>query len=391
MPDTGNAKTGAQATAPARGLEGVVVADTTLCMIDGTNGRLTYEGYSIDDLAAHASFEEVLYLLWYSKLPTRAELDAFCQRLVEGRPLSSTVMQVIRDLPRGGRPIDALRAAVTAMGMEDPDQENLAHDAVLAKAIHVAAAMPTMLAAYARLRDGKEPIDPDPELNHAANFLYMLHGERPTDLDQRAFNTYLVLLAEHSMNASTFSARVTISTISDYYAAIASALGTLKGDAHGGANQRTMEMLLQIGEPENIDEYVEESLRTKRRLMGLGHRIYKTRDPRVNHLMRYSEALSEEKGDRRWHDMAERLEQITSHHPYFLERKLYPNVEFYSAPLLYMLGFKTDMMPAIFALSRIGGWSAHVMEQLKDNRIIRPQAHYVGPEHQEWVPIDQRG
>ena len=216
-------------------------------------------------------------------------------------------------------------------------------------------------------------------------------GERQTELREHALDAYLVLLAEHSMNASTFSARVTISTISDLYSAISTALGTLNGDAHGRANQRAMEMLLEIGSADNVENYVEESLRTKRRLMGLGHRIYKVRDPRVNFLMNYSKQLADETGDHTWHDLAQRLEQVTAQHPFFLERKLYPNVEFYSAPLLHVLGFDTDMMPAAFAMSRIGGWSAHVLEQLEDNRLIRPAARYVGPEHPTYVPIDQRG
>lgn len=388
---TGISSAPTAASTAGRGLEGIVVAETTLSMVDGTNGRLTYRGYSIDDLARYASFEEVLHLLWYDTLPTSAQLAAFSKQFGAARVLSPGVIEVVRALPRDGAPIDALRAGVTAMGMEDPDAENLSHDAVLEKSLRIAAALPTMLAAYDRLRRGLEPVEPDRELGHAANFLYMLSGERPSELRAQAFNTYLVLLAEHSMNASTFAARVTASTLSDVYSAIASALGTLKGDAHGGANRRAMEMLLAIGSPEQADEYIEESLRIKRRLMGMGHRIYKTRDPRVNHLMGYSSAIADATGDATWHRLAERLEDITSHHSYFLERKLFPNVEFYSAPLLYTLGIPTDMMPAAFALSRIGGWTANAMEQYAANRIIRPQASYVGPDSAEWKPLDQRG
>lgn len=383
---------GATGTKPQvhRGLEGVVVAETSLSMVDGTNGRLNYEGFSIADLAEQASFEEVLYLLWYKALPTQAQLDELNNKLVAARTLSDDVRRVMEALPRGGAPIDAIRAGVTAMGLEDPTWADLSHDAVLEKSIQLAGAMPTMLAMYDRLRNGNDPVDPDPSLNSAANFLYMLHGERQSKLAEDAFDTYLVVLAEHSMNASTFAARVTISTISDIYSAISSALGALKGDAHGGANQRAMEMLLDIGSADNVENYVNESLRIKRRLMGLGHRIYKTRDPRVDQLLKYSIALADETGDSTWHDAAQRLEQLTGEHPFFLERKLYPNVEFYSAPVLYMLGLQTDMMPGAFAISRIGGWSAHVLEQLEDNRLIRPAALYTGPESQEWVQIEQR-
>lgn len=380
------------ASAPAEpGLEGIVAAQTNLSLVDGTNGRLIYRGYNIDELATQASFEEVLYLLVFGSLPNSRELAQLQARLIASRTLSPGVRRVLETLPRTGEPIDALRAGVTAMAMEDPTVRSLEHDAVVDKVMRLTAALPTIVAAFDRLRRGLEPVEPDPELSHPENFLYMLRGYRPNDLHARAINTYLVLLAEHSMNASTFSARATISTNSDLYAAISTALGTLKGDSHGGANQRTMEMILEIGSPDHAAVFVEESLRVKRRLMGLGHRIYKTRDPRVNHLMHYSQALADEAGDGNWHEIAVCLEVITNHHPYFLERKLFPNVEFYSAPLLYMLGMSPDLMPAVFAVSRISGWSGHVIEQLAHNRIIRPLATYIGPEPRPYVPLEQRG
>ncbi len=373
-----------------RGLAGLVIAESRLSLVDGTNGRLTIMGYSIADLAQHAEFEEVLYLLWYGKLPTAAQLKELKGKLSEARKLSPAVSKVLEDLPRTGDPIDAMRAGVTAMAMEDATRHDLSHEGVLEKSIRLAGAMPSMLANYSRLRDGKQPVEPDANLNDAANFLYMYHGKRQSKIAENAFNTYLVCLVEHSMNASTFSARVTISAQSDIYSAISSALGTLKGDAHGAANQRSMEMLLEIGSVDNAENYVEESLRIHRRLMGLGHRIYKTRDPRVDQLMRHSEKLAEETGDATWHNLAHRVEEITSSNPYFLERKVYPNVDFYSGPLLYMLGMKTDVMPGAFAVSRIGGWSASVLEQLEDNRLIRPSARYIGPESQTYVQIDER-
>ncbi len=387
------ADSGSGASAPEmvdKGLAGLVIAETRLSKVDGTNGRLTIMGYSIADLAEHAEFEEVLYLLWYGKLPNAAELKDLKSKLVKARTLSDTVSKVLADLPKSGAPIDAMRAGVTAMAMEDPDWHDLSHEAVLEKSIRLAGAMPAMLANYSRLRDGKKPVNPDPSLNDAANFLYMYHGERQSELAEQSFNAYLVCLVEHSMNASTFSARVTISAQSDIYSAISSALGTLKGDAHGAANQRSMEMLLDIGSVDNAENYIEESLRIHRRLMGLGHRIYKTRDPRVNQLMGYSEKLAQETGDPTWHNLAHRIEEITSSNQYFIDRHIYPNVDFYSGPLLYMLGLKTDVMPGAFAVSRIGGWSASVLEQLEDNRLIRPSARYVGPESQTYVPMDAR-
>jgi citrate synthase len=378
-------------TVAAAGLEGLVVAQTQLSSVNGTEGILTYRGYNIHDLAESTRFEEIIHLLWYETLPTRSQLDQLNQHLARHRALSDSVSKTIRALPLSGAPIDALKVGVTAMGMEDPDADSWEQEALREKATRLAAAMPTMLAAYERLRKGKEPVDPHPDLDTAANFLYMVRDEVPSNTQRDAFNTYLVLLAEHSMNASTFTARSTISSSSDLYSAITAALGSLKGVAHGGANMMAMKMLLDIGDPAKIEEYVDESLRIKRRMMGLGHRIYKTRDPRVDHLMNWSERVAAEVGDTTWYQLAHNTEQLTAHHPYFTERKLYPNVEFYSAPLLYNLGFEPDLMPAVFALSRIAGWSANIMEQVQANRLIRPQAEYVGPERQEFVPIDQRG
>jgi citrate synthase len=377
-------------TVAAAGLEGLVVAQTQLSSVNGTEGILTYRGYNIHDLAESTRFEEIIHLLWYETLPNRSQLDQLNTHLARHRKLSEAVMNTIRALPRTGQPIDSLKAGVTAMGMEDPDQDSWDQDALREKATRLAAAMPTMLAAYQRLRTGTEPVEPRADLDTAANFLYMLRDEEPSNTQRDAFNTYLVLLAEHSMNASTFTARSTISSSSDLYSAITAALGSLKGTAHGGANMMAMKMLLDIGDPAKIEEYVDESLRIKRRMMGLGHRIYKTRDPRVDHLMGWSERVANEVGDTTWYQLAHNTEQLTAHHPYFTERKLYPNVEFYSAPLLYNLGFPPDLMPGVFALSRISGWCANIMEQVQANRLIRPQAEYIGPERQEFVPIDQR-
>lgn len=375
----------------AAGLEGLVVAETALSSVDGTNGILTYRGYNANDIVNRVSFEEVLHLLWYGEFPTRAQLDELNSHLARHRKLPDNILDVIRALPTSGQPIDALKVGVTALGMVDPKQDSWDQGDLLEKSIRTTAAMPTILAAYERLRNGKEPVDPVDDLTSAGNFLYMLHGERQSDAKQSAFDTYLMLLVEHSMNASTFTARSTISSSSDYYSAITAALGSLKGIAHGGANMMAMNMLIEIGDPAKIRDYVDESLQIKRRLMGIGHRIYKTRDPRVNHLMAWSEKIADEVGDDTWYQLAHNMEVLTNDHPYFTERKLYPNVEFYSAPLLYNLGIQPDVMPAVFAISRIGGWSANLIEQVADNRLMRPQAKYIGPERQEFVPIDERG
>jgi citrate synthase len=369
----------------------VVVDETTVSEVDGLNGRLSYRGFSIDDLARGATFEEVLYLLWYGDLPTRDELAALHRDLAAHRAMPEEVRRVIEALPPSGEPIDALRAGVTALGMTDPEIRDLSPDGIRRRGLRLAAVMPTLVAAYDRLRRGERPVEPDPQLSHAGNFLSMLHGRRPTATQEAAFNCYLVLLAEHSFNASTFALRATVSTIGDLYAAVSTALAALKGDAHGGANQRAMEMLLAVGSPDRVVEYVEESLRTKRRLMGLGHRVYRTRDPRAAHLMGWSNAVAKESGETTWHAIAEQLEEVTATHPYFVERKLYPNVEFYSAPLLYGLGLAPDLMPAAFAISRVAGWVAHTLEQLASNRLIRPQATYTGARERRFVSLDQRG
>lgn len=372
------------------GLDGVVVAQTELSSVNGTDGILTYRGYNIHDLAEKVAFEEIAHLLWYGTLPTQAQLDELNGKLNSHRTLSDDLMNTIRALPKTGAPINALAVGVTALGMEDANQDDLTHEGLQEKAICLTGAMPTILAAYQRLRSGEEPIAPDPALGTAGNFLYMVTGEQPTDTKCDAFNLYLVLLAEHSMNASTFTSRSTISSSSDIYSAVTAALGSLKGVAHGGANMMAMNMLLDIGHPGEIDDYIDESLRIKRRLMGMGHRIYKTRDPRVDHLMKWSEKVAAEVGDDRWYQLAHRMEELTATHPYFSERKLYPNVEFYSAPLLYNLGFPPDLMPGVFALSRIVGWSANIMEQMEHNRLMRPQAEYIGPQSQQFVEIGKR-
>jgi citrate synthase len=373
-----------------KGLEGISAGNTSISNVEGTVGRLSYRGYTIQDLAANSDFEEVIYLLIHGELPTAAQLDEVKSTMARRRDLPSEAMNVLRALGTAGEPIDVLRTVVSALALFDPDVNDTGRDTVIDKALTLAARMPTIVAAYDRLRDGKDPIPPRRDLGHAANLLYMLRGDAPPEEDAAALNTYFVLAAEHSFNASTFTAKIVTSTISDYYSAIVAALGALKGVSHGGANQKAMEMMLEIGDVDNVDVFIDNALATKRRLMGMGHRIYKTYDPRAAQLNEHAHVVAERSGNTRWYGIAQRIDNISRTHDYFSERKIYPNVEFYSAPLLYTLGFKPDMMPALFGCSRISGWTAHILEQIADNRIIRPNADYVGPEIREYARADDR-
>jgi len=374
----------------AKGLEGVVAGSTSVSLVEGTEGRLSYRGYRIQDLATNSSFEEVFYLLLHGELPDKTQLDDITGALRERRDLPNEAMEVLRILPRDGEPIDVLRTIVSTLALLDADANNTGRDAVIDKALTLAARMPTIVAAYDRMRDGKDPVSPNRDLGHAANLLYMLNGEAPPDEDASALNTYFVLAAEHSFNASTFTSKIVISTLSDYYSAIVAAISSLKGVAHGGANQKAMEMMMEVGDVDNVETFIDNALATKRRLMGMGHRIYKTYDPRASQLNEHARIVAERSGNRKWYDIAQRIDKISHTHPYFAERKIYPNVEFYSAPLLHTLGFKPDMMPALFACSRISGWTAHVLEQLADNRIIRPNADYVGSQIRDYAPVGKR-
>ncbi len=374
----------------ARGLENVVVASTKLSAIDGTAGRLSYAGYDIHDLAERATYEEVLFLLWYGELPNARALRDFNTRLVAERSLSETELALVRGIPAGGHGMDALRTLVSGLAQLDPHADDLGPEQVERIGVRVAAKMPALIAAWDRARRGVAPIGPDANLAHAANFLYMLHGQPPSPAATRAFDTYLVLLAEHGLNASTFAARVAIGAGADVYCAIVAAIGTLKGLLHGGANQKAMETFLQIGVPENAGDYIEAMLARHGRLMGVGHRIYKVEDPRVRHLRQQVQEL-EQGSVGGWQLVAEQVGRVVAEHPHFTRRQLNPNVEFYSAPLLYTLGLPLDLFTAAFAISRVAGWMAHIREQLADNRLIRPKADYNGPAARAFVAIGERG
>jgi citrate synthase len=378
-------------TAPLeKGLAGIVLAETQLSKVEGDIGKLQYHGYQIKDLAENALFEEVVYLLWHNKLPNQGELDTLMAALAAQRHLPPALYEIMDLLPKQVHPMSALRTLVSALGMFDPEAEDNSPEANRRKAAALTSAIPIIVAAWERKRNGDDVVPPREDLNLAANFLYMLKGTPPNEAEVDAINTYLVLLADHGMNASTFSARVTTSTLSDMYSAVTTAIGTLKGPAHGGANKAAMEQFMAIGSPANVNAWFDEAIANKQRVMGIGHRVYKTEDPRATILRARSEALSESSGDTQWHEIAWNLEQRARSHPYFIERNLYANVDYYSAIVLYQAGIPVDEFPSLFTMSRVAGWTAHIIEQWADNRLIRPRAEYVGPVDQPWVPIAER-
>jgi citrate synthase len=374
---------------PSAGLEGVVLTSTKLSRIDGIAGQLSYAGYDIEGLAQQASFEEVCWLLWHGELPTAQELASFRERLAAERHLSADELGLVDATPLTGHGMDALRTLASALAQLDPQAEELSLEAAERVGLRLLGKLPALIAAWERRRHGLEPVAPDDQLSHAANVLLMLRGDAPSEEAARALNTYLVVLAEHGLNASTFAARVVISTQADIYAAIVAAIAALKGLLHGGANQKAMEAFLEIGAPERAQAYIEGLLARRGRLMGIGHRIYRVEDPRVRHLRAQVTALADQSGSH-WPEVTDAVGQVVASHPYFAERQLNPNVEFYSAPLLYALGLPLDLFTVAFALSRTAGWIAHIREQVAENRIIRPRADYGGPAPREFTPVDRR-
>lgn len=371
----------------SEGLEGIIATTSDITFIDGAVGKLAYCGYLIEDLAANATFEEVTFLLWKRRLPNKTELDYLNRRLDESRALSDSVIDIIRRVPIGSHPMDALRTLLSVLALYAKDVNDNSPDANERKAVRLVARTPTIVAAFERIRKGKEPIAPAPDLHTAANFLYMLTGERPDPIAERALEVYLVLLADHELNASTFAARVTAATMSDMHSSIVSGIGALKGPLHGGANEKTMELLLDIGDPSRAKARVEEMMARKEKIMGIGHRVYKVKDPRTAELKKMSKALCESTGQSALYEMSEIIEQTV-----WDAKKLPANVDFYSATVLYALGIPMDLFTPLFAVSRMSGWTAHVMEQHANNRIIRPRAEYTGaePGSRRFVPVDER-
>ncbi len=374
-----------------RGLEGVIFTETTLSAIDGEAGRLSYCGYDIKDLATRASYEETAFLLWYQRLPAGSELAMLSNWLRANRQLPKVVWGIMHSLPEQATPMEALRTVASTLSMFDRaclhQQEG---GSSLCRAVSLTAKLPTIVASFDRLRRDRPPIEARADLGHAANMLYMMTGREPDPVSASALETYFVLLADHGMNASTFSARVTASTLGDVYSSIVTALGTLKGPLHGGASQKAMEQLLDIGSLENVDGWFDETVAAKGRIFGFGHRVYKAEDPRATILRELSRQVAEVSGNTKWFDMSERLEERVRTHPYFQERRIYANVDFYTPPLLYALDVPIDLFTPMFAIARVAGWTAHMLEQQQHNRLIRPRAYYAGPRDVDWSEMPGR-
>lgn len=370
-----------------KGLEGVVATTSKICYIDGENGVLAYRGIDIHELAEKSNFEETCYLLWYGELPTASALQDLRDRLAAERKLDRSILDFLRSVPKNAAPMDVLRTAVSALGLYDSERASNDHDANVHKAIRLTSQIAMIVAGFDRIRKGREVVEPDPALSHAANFLLLLNGAKPSPTAERALDIALILHADHELNASTFAGRVTAATLSDMHSAVTSAIGALKGPLHGGANEAVFHILEKI-DSSGADPvaYVREMLAQKKKISGFGHRVYHTEDPRATHLRRMSEDLCRSHGQSKWFEMSRKIEQFVK-----AEKKLNANVDFYSASTYHVLGIDVDLFTPIFAVSRISGWTAHIIEQLDDNRLIRPRAEYIGPPYpQHWLPLGER-
>lgn len=367
-----------------KGLENVYVKETSITYIDGELGRLYYRGYSIFDLAELSSFEETSYLIWYGKLPTQSQLDEFKKRLAEHRELPASIVDFLKKVRKDANPMDVLRTAVSMMGIEDNNKS----ESLLDKAISITAKIPTIISYYHRLRKNLDLVEPRNDLSHAENFLYMLNGNLPSEIERKVLDVALILHMDHEMNASTFACLVVASTLSDIYSAIVSGISALKGPLHGAANSEALKMFIEIGRVENVEEYILKRLENKQRIMGFGHRIYKTYDPRALILKKYAKDITRLKGLEELYKIAERVEQVGI--KLLGSKGIYPNVDFYSGLVFYSLGFEPDFFPTVFTSARVVGWTAQIMEYLQDNRLIRPKAKYVGEIGKTYVPIHNR-
>jgi citrate synthase len=379
------AKESAAGSAVAAGLRGVVAASSSIGDVNGEKGELIYQGLNIHDLATKSTFEEVVFLLWNGRLPTRAELDELKKNIAGSYELPEWVREVFKYFPPDAEPMDTLRTAVSALSFFDKESRDLSHEASIRVATRLTARFATIVAAIDRARNGKAPIPPRPDLDIATNFLYMLKGEMPDEFDAHVLDVALILQADHELNASTFTARVVAGTLADMYSCVTAALGALSGPLHGGANTAVMKMLLEIGSVDNVESYLKDALAKKKKIMGWGHAVYRTEDPRATHLRRFSKEIGQRKGDTKWYDMTAKVEEVMKR-----EKSLLPNVDAYSASTYYMMGIPLDLYTPIFAISRISGWTAHILEQYADNKLIRPRAEYIGPRNVPYVLIDER-
>lgn len=371
----------------SKGLEGIVATTSSICWIDGDAGVLSYRGIDIHELAQRSTFEETTYLLWFGKLPTTEELADFTRKLAEARKLDPKIIELLRSVPSSGSPMEILRTAVSMLSLYDADEKDNSHEANLRKSYRLTSQIAMIVAVFDRIRKDKPIVEPDPSLTHAANFLWMLNGEKPSETAVRTFDIALILHADHELNASTFAARVIAATLADIHSAITGAIGALKGPLHGGANEATMRLLYAIDKAgADPTEYVRQMFAEKKKISGFGHRVYHTEDPRATHLRRMSEELSRSSGNMKWFEMSRKIELFVKE-----QKKLNANVDFYSASTYTLLGIDIDLFTPIFAVSRIAGWAAHVIEQHDDNRLIRPRAEYVGPAYPSpYTPIADR-
>jgi len=377
-------------TTYAKGLEGVIAAESEICQIDGANGKLYYRGYSIEELAEHSSFEETTYLLLYEKLPSRRELEEFRRRMRESRQLPAAVRDMIREFPRAGSPMELLQSVVAYLSSTVEHQIEHSATCNCRRTLHQIAQMPVVLATYQRFKEGELYLQSRPDLSDGANFLYLLRGEEPSDEEGRIMDTCLVLHAEHGFNASTFTGRVVASTYSTCYCSISAAIGALAGFLHGGANERVLKMLDEIGSKDNVDSWLDKTLSARGRVMGMGHRVYQAKDPRAIIMERMLLDLSQEKGDTRLYDLLKQIEESFRARMEEKGKPIYPNVDFFSGSVYTLLGVPRYLFTPLFAAARSAGWLAHILEQRKDNRLFRPKAHFIGPEPRAYAPLEER-
>jgi citrate synthase len=375
----------ATASAATAGLRGVVAASSSIGDVNGEKGELIYQGINIHDLAHNSTFEEVVFLLWNGRLPKRAELDELKRNIAANQELQPEILAMMRQFPKDAEPMDTLRTTISALSFYDKNAKDTSREASVRTATRLTAQFPVIVAALNRVSKGEEPIPAKPELNIATNFLYMLKGEMPSAEDAHVLDVALILQADHELNASTFTSRVVAGTLADMYGAVTAAIAALSGPLHGGANTNVMKMLLEIGKVDRVEQYIKDALAAKRKLMGFGHAVYKTEDPRATNFRRFSKELAERTGDMKWYEMSRKVEETIMR-----EKGLFPNVDFFSASTFYMMGIPLDLYTPIFAISRISGWTGHILEQYANNKLIRPRAEYIGPRDVPYVPIDER-
>ena len=375
----------AKQTAAAAGLRGVVAAQSKIGDVNGEKGILIYQGYDIHDLAEHSSFEEIVFLLWNARLPKKDELEDLKSQFQENYEVPAEIIEMLRQIPKDANPMDVLRTAVSALDFYDKEGHGTDRENAMRAAIKLTAQMPTIVAAWDRIRNGKDVIAPDKSLSIAKNFLYMLRGEMPEDDEARMFDICLILHADHELNASTFTTRVVAGTLADIYGAVTAGIAALAGPLHGGANTKVMESLLEIDSVENVESWLDNKLANKEKVMGIGHAVYRTEDPRATWLRKFSQQMGEKKGEIKWFEMSQKLENLMHE-----KKGMFPNVDFYSASTYYLMGIPLDLYTPIFAISRISGWTGHILEQYADNKLIRPRAEYVGERDLKYTPIDGR-